>query len=225
MLTLGIDCATWTASVGVSRDGEIAADLSQRVSSHASHLLGLIDQALGAADNRLDEIDLISVSQGPGSFTGLRIALSTAMGIALATGARVVGVSTLEALALAAGRRAGLICPVLDARKGEVYTAAFRAAAPGVVRVSADSAISPRRLAAALDSPCTLVGDGVDAYRGLWEEVLPNAELVPFDCVFPSGAIVARLGAERLASDGTCDLVHLEPLYCRQAEAEMKRPR
>src|SRR5262245_52075822 len=94
--------------------------------SHARTLLPLIDAALAAAGVGLRQLDLLAVSIGPGSFTGLRIGLSVAKGLALATGLPVVGVPTLEAYALHVGPRPGLICPVLDARKGEVYGAVFR---------------------------------------------------------------------------------------------------
>src|SRR5689334_18463142 len=94
--------------------------------SHARTLLPLIDNALAAARCELSDLDLIAVSIGPGSFTGLRIGLSVAKGLALATGLPAVGVPTLEAYANCAGARSGLLCPVLDARKGEVYGAAFQ---------------------------------------------------------------------------------------------------
>jgi tRNA threonylcarbamoyladenosine biosynthesis protein TsaB len=226
LLILGIDCATWTASVGVVGDHEVLAESTRRVSgSHAAHLLELIENALGTCARRLAEVDLIAVSLGPGSFTGLRICLSTAKGLAMATGAELVGVSTLEALAMVAAPRGGRICPVLDARKGEVYAAVFAAAAGRVTRLQADRALTPRELAASLPGTCTLVGDGVDAYRQLWSELLPDAVLIPFDEMFPSGAAVARLGEESLRHAGASDAGRLEPRYCRKAEAEIQSGR
>jgi len=227
LLILGIDCATWTASVGVVGDREVLAESTRRVSgSHAAHLLELIEHALGACARRLAEVDLIAVSLGPGSFTGLRISLSTAKGLAMATGADLVGVSTLEALATVAAPRGGRICPVLDARKGEVYAAVFAAAAGRVTRLQADRALTPRELAASLPGgTCTLVGDGVDAYRPLWSELLPDAVLIPFAEIFPSGAAVARLGEESMRHGGASDAGRLEPRYCRKAEAEIRSGR
>lgn len=224
---LGIDCATWTASVGVERRGAVLAESSRRVSgSHAAHLLDLIEATLDQAQLCLEDIDLIAVSLGPGSFTGLRIALSTAKGLAMTTGAALVGVSTLEALATVAAPRGGRICPVLDARKGEVYAAHFAAAGDRVTRLFDDCAVAPRDLAAVVGgAPCTLVGDAVDVYRSLWAEILPVATLLPFSEVFPSGATVARLGVETLRDEGPAEVARLEPRYCRKSEAEIQAGR
>jgi tRNA threonylcarbamoyladenosine biosynthesis protein TsaB len=224
-LVLGIDTATWTASVGVVCGGRDRAEISRQVSaSHASVLLELIEETLDRAGLEIGEIDLLAVSIGPGSFTGLRIGLSTAKGLAMATGAAVVGVPTLEALALAAGQRSGVVCPVLDARKGEVYAGTFRSHAGTVLRVADDAVVDPRRLARTLERPCTLVGDAVEPYRAVWEEELGDAvELVPFDEIAPRGSLVARLGARRFEDQGGADLTRLEPQYCRKSEAELKR--
>lgn len=224
MLTLGIDCSTLVASVGVARGRHVLAEESRPVSgSHAGHILEIVEHTLGLCGERLERVELVAASLGPGSFTGLRIALSTAKGLAMVTGAPLVGVSTLEAVATAAERREGLVCPVLDARKGEVYAAVFRAFAGGVTRLGEDRVMAPQALAAALDGPCTLVGDGVDAYRDVWHQVLPHAEMVSFDRVSPRGGVVARLGQDHLERFGPGDLRRLEPRYCRKSEAETRR--
>ena len=165
--------------------------------SHARTLLPLIDEVLAAGGVALRALDLLAVSIGPGSFTGLRIGLSVAKGLALATGLPVVGVPTLAAYADTAGPRPGLVCPVLDARKGEVYAAAFhwpeepdrrrRGQAAALVASTAPTsrrcwssmaecivapvAVTPAQCAS-VRAPCTLFGDGVDAYAGLWRRAL-----------------------------------------------------
>jgi tRNA threonylcarbamoyladenosine biosynthesis protein TsaB len=220
---LGIETATSIASVAIVAADQIVAERALPMSgSHARTLLPLIDAALAAADLELRDLDLLAVSIGPGSFTGLRIGLSVAKGLALATGLPIVGVPTLAAYARHASPRAGLLCPVLDARKGEVYAAAFRGDAGDPNCVLAPVAIAPQRLAAALRVPCTLIGDGVDAYVELWRRELgPAAELIPFATLPPSGATVAQLGLRRAATAGTDDLAHLEPSYCRPSQAEV----
>lgn len=238
MHVLGIETATSIASVGIVNADQVVTELEQPMrGSHARTLLPLIDAALAAAHLELGALDLIAVSIGPGSFTGLRIGLSVAKGLALATGLRVVGVPTLEAYAHRAGPRPGLLCPVLDARKGEVYGAAFRfdhhgdaaaaiAAATDLQCVLAPVAIAPKQFAARVQKPCTLFGDGVDAYAELWQRELgDDAELIPFADLAPSGAIVARLAIARAAAADAVDVTDLEPSYCRQSEAELTHTR
>lgn len=229
---LGIETATSIASVGiVGADHVFAAQSLPQGGSHARTLLPLIDSTLAAAGMGLRDLDLIAVSIGPGSFTGLRIGLSVAKGLAMATGLPVVGVPTLEAYAQSAAPRLGLVCPVLDARKGEVYAAAFRwpdgrqgAAHPECV--TAPAAVAPQRFAASIELPCTLIGDGVDAYAALWRRALgESAELVPYAALPPSGSVVARLGLARAAAYGVDDFADLEPRYCRLSEAERTHER
>lgn len=226
MRALGIETATSIASVGIVVEDQVAAErhLPMR-GSHARTLLPLIDETLRDAALALSDLELLAVSIGPGSFTGLRIGLSVAKGLALATGLPVVGVPTLEAYARAAGARAGLVCPVLDARKGEVYGAAFRWQDGEPRCIAAPVAVAPAQFAIRLDMPCTLIGDGVDAYAELWRSALgPAAELVPFATLPPSGATVARLGCAR-AAVATDDVDALEPQYCRASEAELGHQR
>jgi tRNA threonylcarbamoyladenosine biosynthesis protein TsaB len=169
----------------------------------------------------MNDLTLLAVSIGPGSFTGLRIGLSVAKGLSLATGLPVVGVPTLEAYAHTAGPRAGVLCTVLDARKGEVYAATFhwRGAVPECR--TGPAAMAPQRLAASMRPPCTVVGDGVDAYAEIWRGAA--AELIPFAALPPSGGAVARLGIDRAAGSVTDDLARIEPRYCRPSEAELGR--
>ena len=225
MRVLGIDSATWTASVGIVDAGAVLAERSLAVSdSHATLLLALIEETLDAAGLGVCDLDLLAISIGPGSFTGLRIGLSVVKGLAIATGTVAIGVPTIEALALATGPRAGLVCPVLDARRGEVYTATFRWGGDGLRCVSGLVAVTPAQLAARLVPPCTLIGDGVDAYATVWRQLLAEgAELVPSSLLSPRGAVVAQLGVARFETQGADDVGRLEPSYVRKSDAEMER--
>src|ERR1043166_1587064 len=128
LVVLGIDTATWTAAVGVVRDGGgLAGGGGGTERSHAASLPLLIERVLARAGVMIAEVDGVAVSIGPGSFTGLRIGLGLAKGIVFAGGARLATVPTLEALALAAEAAVGAtVCAALDARKREVYAALFR---------------------------------------------------------------------------------------------------
>jgi tRNA threonylcarbamoyladenosine biosynthesis protein TsaB len=223
-MLLGIDTATWTASVALVDGDAVLAERSLPTSgSHGFSLVPLIEEVLGHAGATTGDLRGVAVSIGPGSFTGLRIGLATAKGLAFAQRIPIVGVRTLPALALAAGVQDGLVCPLLDARKGEVYAALVEIAA-GQAIVRRDEAAAP--LAAWLDvigdRACTFIGDGVSIVADSGRAV-PQWTLLPFETHHPRGSVVARLGAERLGAGQSDDLAALEPLYVRPSEAELGR--
>jgi tRNA threonylcarbamoyladenosine biosynthesis protein TsaB len=223
-IILGIDTATWTAAVGVVRDGVVLAEGVHRESrSHTASLPGLVERVLDEAGVRVEDVEGVAVSIGPGSFTGLRVGLALAKGIAFAGGLPVVGVPTLEGLAWVADAAPGdTICAALDARKQEVYAALFAAATAGPRRLTPDLALRPQALAARLPAPCVLVGDAGEVYG----EILgAHATLRPMASHHPRGGVIARLGGERLAAGERPNPGALEPVYVRLPDAELPRPR
>jgi len=226
MLILGIDTATRIASVGLVREGEsLAEDSRPAVFNHTDTLLPLISDLLTQTHVALTDIDGIGVSLGPGSFTGLRIALSTVQGLAYALGQKVVGVSTLEALAHTVTDWHGTICPILDARKGEVYAAFFRRNHHGLLeRLTPDQVCIPQALLHDCPMPCVFLGDGVETYGSLIQaQYGPTANLLSFATHHAHGSVVARMAGERLSRGECDDLTALVPRYVRKPEAEFKR--
>ena len=204
------------------RDGVVLADAAEPESrSHAKSLPGLVARALAEAGVELGGLHAVAVSIGPGSFTGLRIGLGWAKGVAFAARIPLVTVPTLEALAWAADAAAGeQVCAALDARKGEVYAALFAATAAGPRRLSEDLALRPVDLAARLERPCVLVGDAGSVYG----DVLgARATIRPFATHHPRGGIVARLGWQRLLAGAAANPGEVEPVYVRPPEAELVR--
>jgi tRNA threonylcarbamoyladenosine biosynthesis protein TsaB len=127
MLLLTIETSTPRECVAVVRDGEVLSELTGTVGrGHTEVLLGAVEQVLGASGIGVPDLDAVAVSIGPGRFSGLRVGLATAKGLSAPTGVPVAPVSTLEALAQSARPLQGLACPMLDARRGEVYGALFR---------------------------------------------------------------------------------------------------
>jgi len=222
MRILGLDTATRRTSIGLLIDGEVVAEQAQDDGRHAIFLLPLIEQVLGDGNCTVQMLDAIAVSAGPGSFTGLRIGLSVSKGLACATGLPLVAVPTLEALARTVEGH-GIICAVLDARKGEVYTACFEHTARGCRRLTDDQVTTPEVLVASLPTPCTVVGDAVPRYGELLQARLGRrATILPWETCGPRGATVAALGAERLRDGLVADLANLEPFYIRPPEAVTK---
>jgi len=208
--------------VGVVRDGVVLAEAVQQESrSHGQSLPSLVERTLSEAGLDIRALDALAVSIGPGSFTGLRIGLGYAKGVAFAGGLPLVAVPTLEALAWVADAPPGeRICAALDARKGEVYAAVFESTAGGPRRLTPDLALRPIELAARLEPPCVLVGDAGTIYG----DVLgARASIRPFTTHHPRGAIVGRLGWQRLVAGETANPGDLEPVYVRPPEAELAR--
>jgi tRNA threonylcarbamoyladenosine biosynthesis protein TsaB len=217
---LGLDTATRCASVGVLIDGRVVAEESEVTGSHAASLLPLIDGVLMRAGCTVRDLDAIAVSSGPGSFTGLRVAMSVAKGLACAAGLRVVGVPTLEALARSVAQP-GTICALLDARKGELYAAWFEFADGTLRRLAADALLTPEQLVALVPAPCVFVGDAVEAYGDLLRGHFgTRATVLPFPSCGPRGGVIAALGLERVQAGQVEDLLTLEPCYIRPSEAE-----
>jgi tRNA threonylcarbamoyladenosine biosynthesis protein TsaB len=226
MLILGIETATQVASVGITCNREVVAEesLRERV-NHTETLLPLIGRVLEQAGVTLPEIEGIGVSIGPGSFTGLRIALGTVKGFAYATGQKVIGVPTLDALAYTVSKWEGLICPLLDARKGEIYAALFRRDTEGNLRkVLPDHALAPQLILEQITEPCVFLGDGVVTYGELIRQHCgANAHVLPFTTHHPRGAIIAQMAWERLQTGSVDDIQSLVPTYVRSPEAVVKQ--
>ena len=223
MRVLGIDTATHRATVAVVADGTTCAEVTVDSRSHAAAIVPLIDAVLQHARCGVETLDAIAVSVGPGSFTGLRVGLSVAKGIACATGARVVPIPTLEALAHAAPAGTGPVCPLLDARKGEVYAAWFERSGNIWRQHLEASLLTPERLALALPPHCTILGDAVVRYGAFLATHLGNhVTLLPWPEYGPRASVVAHLALVRLR-DGTAGDGHeLEPFYVRPSDAEAR---
>jgi tRNA threonylcarbamoyladenosine biosynthesis protein TsaB len=206
----------------VVRDGEVLGEAVYREErSHTRSLTQLVERVLADAGLTITAVDALAVSIGPGSFTGLRVGLSLAKGIAFAGGLPIAAVPTLEALAWSAEAEPGeTICAALDARKREVYAALFTMTASGPRRDTPDEALAPAALAARLRPGCILVGDAGDAYGAVLGE---RAVLRPFATHHPRGGVVARLGWRRLCDGAVEPIGPLEPVYVRPPDAELPR--
>jgi len=231
MLILGIDTATTVAAVGVvqaGHDGRVLADVSEHsATGHVARLPDLVARALTEAGVGLGAVNALAVSVGPGSFTGLRVGLCFAKGIAFASGARLVGVGTLEALAATAPPRFSLVATVNDARRGETYVALFRRTALGIERVTDDMALTPGHAAQAIaravgSAPsCVLLGDGAERYPEAFGRLREQGvEVVPLGEIHPRGSTVARLGERRLERGESDRVEAIVPLYVRASAAE-----
>lgn len=197
--------------------------------NHAEILIPLVETVLNKAGLSLSDISGFAVSIGPGSFTGLRIGLSTVKGLAYGRKVPVAGIPTLLAVAARVTDWNGLVCPLLDARKKEVYAALFRKRAEKLERLTQDL-VSPAdeivRRIELLDSPepCLFIGDAARVYGNLITSALKERGLLTLGESFPSTAYaVAKLGEEKFNRQEFDSPGPLIPLYIRPSEAELKK--
>ena len=216
MKVLGIDTATPFASVALLDDSSVLAETRSDTAGHRADLLVLVDEVCKRAGVAPAALDGVAIGAGPGSFTGLRIGMATAKGIAFAAERPLWAVSSLAALAYPELERdaSATVVAVLDARRGEVYAGAYRSEGGAIVLVSDERVLPPGELTAFAPPGARFVGDAAAAYPEL-------AQLPGTWGSRPSGAAVAKLALGGARVDV---LVSGVPTYIRPSEAEVRYP-
>lgn len=191
--------------------------------THSRRLLATLDRVMTECQVSWEQIDAIAISLGPGSFTGLRIGLSTVKGLALATGIPLIGVPTLDGLASQFTFTAMPVCPILDARKNEVYTALYQPDAKGALQRRSDYlVISAAELAAQISAPTIFTGDGITAHGALLREKLGElAVFAPEQLYFARAASIGLLALSSWREQQFLDPAGCIPLYVRASDAEL----
>ncbi len=227
-LILGIDTTGTVDNVALARGEHIVAILSLRqVPMSSRPLLRLIDILCVQAQCALTDVTALAVNVGPGAFTGLRVGLATAQGLSLAYGKPLIGCTVFEALVALVPQWQGALCPVVHARKGEVYAAIYRMEGHGdgaVIRETAPAmVVTPDALCALIHEPTLFLGSGVTAYRSALLAAL-GEHAVCLDLVEAQtglAASVARWGAARVQQGD--DPLRVQPFYLRPADARLPR--
>jgi tRNA threonylcarbamoyladenosine biosynthesis protein TsaB len=249
MVVLGIESSSPIASVALVSGHKLWGEMTLNIGlTHSEQLLPLIDDLLQQTKVTLADLEGIAVSGGPGSFTGLRIGMATAKGLAQGLKIPLVSVSTLLALAYqqagcycsdppptnqapepesgASAKCCCLVSSLMNARKNEVYAALFRFTAAGYEQLEPEQALSPHLWAqklAAYQKTIVFTGDGGAAYEEIWRETLgEKAVFPPAFTQLARGASVAWLGQQRLGQGEEDDLFTLKPMYIRSSEAERR---
>ena len=223
MLILAFESSARAASVALVQDGSLISQYSQcSALTHSRTLLPMAEDMLKNAELKIADVDLFAVAHGPGSFTGIRIGVSTVKGLAWASGKPCVGVSTLEAMAWHALAAGGYVCPVMDARRQQVYNALFEIRDGKPVRLTEDRPIALEELAPqvlALGAPVFLVGDGAAITAKYFESVGIPFRTAPENLRWQSAWGVAMAAMDK--TPGTAD--DLLPVYLRLSQAERER--
>ena len=224
MIILGLDSSAVAASCAVLQDGKVIASgfINTKI-THSQTLMPLTESLLKAAGLQLEDVDCFAVSVGPGSFTGLRIAVSAIKGMATALDKPVCGVSTLESLAYNLLGRNAIACPVMDARRGEVYNAIFEVNGDVVTRLTPDRAISLDELGEELavfeETEVVLVGDGAELAYTHFDGA---CEIAPEQIRFQN-AVSVCLAAINSEKSKFITAKELMPIYIRKPQAEREK--
>lgn len=225
MLILALDSTAVVGSVALCRDEKVIASFTvKNGNTHSETLLPMVEAVLRSANVRACDVDLFACSTGPGSFTGVRIGTATVKGLAFGRDVCCLGVSTLEALAENAVPTDALICPVMNARRGQVYNALFSYEDGTLHRLTPDRAIAVTELEeelTAMGRPFVLVGDGVEEYHRLAQKTAP-APLSTL-LVDQHAASVAKIALRRYLTGERGTDSDLNPIYLRMPQAERER--
>lgn len=223
MLILAFESSAKPASAALVKDGQLLSQYMQcSALTHSRTLLPMAEDMLKNAELRLSDVDLIAVAHGPGSFTGIRIGVATVKGLAWAAEKPCVGVSTLEAMAWHGLAVGGYICPVMDARRSQVYNALFKIENCRPVRMTEDRPIALDELSkevTALNAPVFLVGDGAALCFEYFTAHGVPCVMAPDNLRWQDAWGVAMAAADK--TPGNAD--ELLPVYLRLSQAERER--
>lgn len=233
MKVLALETATTAGSIAVLDDhkgliGEARININAAL---AERLINSVDWLLNASFITINDIDAFAVSIGPGSFTGLRIGLSAAKGFSYATGKPIVSVPTLDAFARTLPFSSHFICPMLDAKKNEIYTGLYKWDDGLCRKIIPETAVNPLEFLKNvkefqelkhIKEPTVFMGNGAKIYKDIITDVLKtNASFAPASRMSPSAAGVAEIALEKLKDGIFAEPVNLTPLYIRKSEAEI----
>jgi len=224
MKILAIDTSTPSGSIALLEDDQLIAELTTCIQkTHAERLLPSIKTLLDNIGTKLEDIDGFALAIGPGSFTGLRIGLSTIKGLAWSLNKKVAGISTLEALAMNLPYSDKPVCPMLDARKKEVYAAVYKCNNNLPECIMPDTALSPDNLINKIKEPTIFLGDGIKVYGNLIKDMLKDtAVIAPAHLWQIKASSVGLLAWKKFKSGNIESPESIRLNYLRPSEAEIK---
>lgn len=225
MKILAIETSTMLGGVAVAGDAEglIAETRLNVKTTHSERLMTAVDYSLKQSGLQIGDIDVFAVATGPGSFTGLRIGLSAVKGLCFSTGKPLVPVPTLEAFAWNFPFSAVPVCLMLDARRGEVYTAVFSWEGHALRKLVPETSTNPEAILCILEGDILFAGEGAHIYKDtILQRMEGRAAFAPPDKMVPSPANVAILGLEKAMKGEFVDAEAAVPFYIRKSEAEVK---
>ena len=227
MLILAFETSAKAASVALTQDGNLLGESYQNTGlTHSQTLMVMAEDLLKQCSKTVSDLDAVAIAEGPGSFTGVRIGVAAAKGLAWGAELPCYGVSTLEAMAVSLGIYEGYVCPCMDARRNQVYNALFYVNQGKLERLREDRAIALADLKTELEqlnAPIYLVGDGSRLTHKTLSAEIPNLILPPEHRMHQRAVGVAILADAKAAAGESGDGAALTPNYLRLSQAERER--
>jgi tRNA threonylcarbamoyladenosine biosynthesis protein TsaB len=225
MIILALDTSGSGCSVALTRNRELVAEIHLRNNeTHSKHLLGMIGDVMRISGVDAKDVDAFAVTRGPGSFTGLRIGLSTVKGLAVAAGKPLIGVSSLDALAWGIPMSYEKLCVMIDARKDEVFTATYILDDGIPKRITDERLVASGSLCKVETGPALYTGSGALKYKEILRECKgPIADFAAEDFCHISAKTVAELGYNAWQEGGEYNASCLCPVYIRKSDAEINK--
>jgi len=227
MIVLASDTSTKKAHFALLEEetlcGEVLVNTKKK---HGETILPAIEELLSMTKRKIEEVDLFVTTVGPGSFTGIRVGVSAVKGLAYALDTPIVGVSTLETLAMNVPDSSMPVCPMIDARRDEVYTAryTFKGGADVPEKIDEERAVAPADYVGAFNGEVLFVGDGAIRYEALIRKMMPRESFFATSSENTINAgVVGRLGKHKFRSGDFSNVALLKPRYLRPSYAEIKR--
>jgi tRNA threonylcarbamoyladenosine biosynthesis protein TsaB len=224
---LAFETSAKAASVALLENGKLVGESYQNTGlTHSQTLMVMAQDLMNQCGVSVSEVDAVAVANGPGSFTGVRIGVAAAKGFAWGKQLPCYGVSTLEAMAHSLGIWQGYVCPVMDARRSQVYNALFYVNHGEITRVEADRAIALEDLGAqlkTLEGPIFLVGDGSNLCHNRLGGVITNLVLPPEHRIHQRATGVGLVAHKLSQAEANADANGLSPNYLRLSQAERER--
>jgi tRNA threonylcarbamoyladenosine biosynthesis protein TsaB len=220
---LAIDTATQSCGMAIVVDGVVQTELilSHR-GTHSRQILVAIDALFSLSEFSLAQIDAFAVTRGPGSFTGLRIGISTIKGLSLAAGKPIIGISSLDVLAHQAGGDITRVCSMIDARRNEIYWCIYRREGSRLTPLTSEQVGPLDRMARQIDDACVFVGNAVTLYERLLPRLVkPAIQWVPDADNAIRPAVLARLAWRRFVKGDVDAVETFAPVYLRKSDAEL----
>ena len=224
MLVLSVDSSYSTATCALIKDDKILAEINLNdKKQHSVILMRLIDSILKEYEIDINDIDAFIISRGPGSFTGLRIGMATLKGLAFASKKPLISVSTLDALAYNSISFQGIICPIMDALRDNIYTCLYKNENNNLTPLIKEQCLNINELVTILKKqtlPIIFVGDGVAKHKEFLQENIPNSFFAPNHSNFPKASSIGELGIKKI-NDGVIENIDsINPIYLRKSQAE-----
>ena len=224
MIVLAADTSTAINTVAIcSGEVVLAESIVDAGRRHSERLLETIQWLLAEATLSLSDIEILAISTGPGSFTGLRVGVATFKGLAAGLRLPLVGVPTLDAMSRLLPIPDATVCPVLDARMKEVFAAAYTYSGPDRRKIVEDKVCAIEAFVELLPAPAWFLGQGATLYASRIRNVMPEARFAPATHNMPRAAAVASEAVTRLDEGDPGDAARVAPVYLRKAQAELNR--